>query len=85
MEEMKDNLKEGGLSASFVDSLTRSDLISAVQMAVWTYANASDGASNGLGYFASISTLKNKGTYFTQMHDFTNECWDWLPGKGQRS
>ncbi len=85
IEEMKANLKAAGLGADFVDSLTRSDIIAAVQMAVWTYANANDGAQNGLGYFASIHITKNIGIYFTPLHDHNNECWDWLPGKRQRS
>ena len=59
MEEMKANLKAGGLNPTFVDSLNRADLISAVQMAVWTYANAADGAAGGLGYFASVDVTKN--------------------------
>lgn len=85
LEEMKANLKAGGLKASFVDQLTRADIIAAVQTAVWTYANANDGASDGLGYFASIDIPRNDNTYFHALHDYTNECWDWLPGKGQRS
>ena len=84
ISEMKASLKAGGLGSDFVDSLTRADMIAAVQMAVWTYANAgeNDGA---LGYFASIDIPKNTGIYFTPLHDYTNECWEWLPGKRQRS
>ena len=85
MEQMKDNLKAGGLSASFVDSLNRADMIAAIQMAVWTYANAADGAAGGLGYQASIDITKNFGTYFTPLHDYTNEMWEWFPGAGGRS
>ena len=85
LDEMKANLKADGLDADFVDSLSRSDIISAVQMAIWTYANVEDGAKDGLGYFASIHITKNDGTYFTALHDTNNECWDWLPGKRQRS
>ena len=85
MEEMKANLKAGGLSATFVDSLNRADLISAVQMAVWTYANADDGAAGGLNYFASIDVTKNQGGHFTALHDYTNEQWEWFPGSGKRS
>jgi len=85
MSEMKANLRAGGLNAAFVDSLTRSDMISAVQMAVWSYANANDGASGGLGYFASIDITKNNGIYFTALHDTNNECRDWLPKQRQRS
>jgi len=85
MEQMKDNLKAGGLNASFVDSLNRADMIAAIQMAVWTYANAADGAAGGLGYQASIDITKNFGTYFTPLHDYTNEMWEWFPGAGGRS
>lgn len=85
VDEMKASLKAGGLSAEFVDSLTRGDMISAVQMAVWTYANSADGAEDGLAYFATIDTLKNDNIYFHPMHDYTNESWEWFPGKQQRS
>lgn len=85
MEQMKANLKAGGLDADFVDSLNRADLIAAVQMAVWTYANVADNAGEALGYFASVSVTKNQGIYFYAMHDYTNEMWEWLPGKRQRS
>lgn len=85
VDEMKERLIEGGLDTQFVESLTRADMISAVQMAVWSYANANDGAQDGLGYFASVNIPKNTGIYFTPLHDYTNECWDWLPGKRQRS
>ena len=81
MDEMKQRLKESGMDAEFVDSITRADMIAAVQMAVWTHANVAD----SLGYFASVDTTKNTGIYFTPLHDYTNEVWDWLPGKRQRS
>lgn len=79
MEQVKSNLKAAGYSADFVNSLTRSDMIAATQMAVWTYANAADGAQDGLGYFASIDITKNTGIYFTPLHDTNVETWDWLP------
>lgn len=82
VDEMKASLKAGGLSSEFVDSLTRGDMISAVQMAVWTYANAEDGAKEGLRYSSSLDTIKNSGTYMEAMHDYTNETWDWYPGAG---
>lgn len=85
MDEMKVQLKKGGLDSAFVDSLTRADMIAAVQMAVWSYANINDGAADGLQYFASIDVPKNTGIYFTPLHDYTNEIWDWLPGKRQRT
>lgn len=84
MEQMKANLKAGGLSSSFVDSLAREDLIAGAQMAVWTYANAADGAKDGLGYFATVSQRENNGTaYFTVLHDYTNETWYWQPEQGK--
>ena len=84
IEEMKANLLADGMTDEFVNSLSRADLISAVQMAVWTYANVKD--NNGsLGYFASVDTVKNTGIYFTPLHDYTNEMWEWFPGKRQRS
>ncbi|MBQ7118285.1 MAG: thioester domain-containing protein [Clostridia bacterium] len=85
IEEMKDRLKDGGMDADFVDGLTRADIIAAVQMAVWSYANINDAAVDGLEYFASIDVPKNTGIYFYPLHDYTNEIWDWLPGKRQRS
>ena len=85
MEQMKESLKEGGMDGNFVDSLTRADLISAVQMAVWSYANINDAAADGLQYFSTIDVTKNQGIYFTALHDYTSEIRDWLPGKRQRS
>lgn len=85
INQMKDKLKDGGLDAEFVDSLTRADLIAAVQMAVWSYANINDAAADGLEYFASIDVPNNKDIYFHAFHDYTNEIWDWLPGKRQRT
>lgn len=78
MEQMKAGLKAGGMDSGFVDSLTRSDMIAAVQMAVWTYANAGDGAADGLGYFASFDITKNIGSYFNPLHDHNNETKGWL-------
>ncbi len=85
ISEMKDRLKIGGLDSDFVDSLTRADIISAVQMAVWSYANINDAAADGLEYFASIDITKNIDLYFHPLHNYTNETWDWLPGKRQRT
>lgn len=83
LEEMKTRLKEAGMKAEFVDQITRSDAISAAQMAVWTYANAIEDES--YGYFASVDIRRNTGIYFTPLHDHTNEVWEWLPQERVRS
>lgn len=85
VDGMKESLKKGGMDEAFVDSLTRADMIAAVQMAVWSYANINDAAADGLSYFASIDVPKNRNIYFNPLHDYTNEIWDWLPGKRQRT
>ncbi|MBQ9913684.1 MAG: Ig domain-containing protein [Clostridia bacterium] len=85
MDEMKEKLKSSGMDGALVDSLNRADLISAVQMAVWSYANVNDAAAEGLEYFASIDIPRNTGIYFTPLHDYTNEMWEWYPGKRTRT
>lgn len=82
--QMKANLKAAGVDGDFVDSLNRADIISAVQMAIWHNAN-SDKYNHDDGYFASVDVTRNMGIYFTALHDYTNEVWEWLPGKRQRS
>lgn len=84
LDEMKERLLTNGVSKDFVDSLNRADAISATQLAIWTYAN-SDTLEEGSGYLATIDVPKNTGIYFTPLHDYTNELWEWLPGKKQRS
>lgn len=85
LDQMKANMKADGMDAAFVDSLTRSDIISGVQMAIWYYSIAEQMASEDAKYFSDISVTNNIGTYFTPMHDFTTELWQWLPAAGQRS
>ena len=85
MAEMKKNLTDFGMDPDFVGSLNRADLISAVQMAIWSFANINDAAADGLSYFASIDIPKNRNIYFNPLHDYTNEIWEWLPKKQQRS
>lgn len=84
LSEMKSRLRSGGLRSSFVDTLTRGDIIAAVQAAVWSYANAND-TDAAMQYFASIDVTRNTGLYFTPLHDYTNECWDWLAGERSRT
>ena len=62
LDEMKANMKANGLNAEFADSLTRSDIISAVQMAVWSYANASDSAQDHLKIYAISSNADGDKT-----------------------
>ena len=81
IEEMKEGLIEGGLSESYVNSLTRADIIGAVQMAIWRYSNSDLITEKTAGYYASLSVTKNTGVYFTPLHDYSNEIWDWFPGK----
>lgn len=85
MSKMKSNLIASGMNAEVVNSLNRADLIAGVQGAIWTYANAADMGGNVIAYFASIDITKNQGTYFTALHDYTNEMWEWLPGARGRS
>ena len=85
MDEMKAWLIENGLDADFVSTLNRADMIAAVQMSIWAYANKNDITAEGVEYFASIDVPKNIGKYFTPLHEYTNEIWDWLPGAKTRS
>ena len=39
MEQMRSSLIAGGFNADYANALTRSDMISAVQQAIWAYAN----------------------------------------------
>ena len=81
IDEMKQKLKDNGLSASYVDSLTRSDIISAVQMSIWHYTRKVD--PQLAGYTGSTSVTLNSGiSWFTSIHDSTNETWEWFPVKG---
>ena len=85
IDEMKANLKAGGLDPELVDDLNRADLISAVQSAIWTYANVDDNNGEPMQYFATINVAKNTGIYFYPMHDYTNEIVEWLPGTRTRT
>ena len=83
LDEMKSRLIAAGAKADFVSQISRSDAISAAQMAVWTYANAYDNGT--YGYFASVDITRNIGRYFTPLHDRNNEVWEWLAQGGRRS
>lgn len=78
IDEMKAELVKGGLSEEFVASLTRSDLITSVQMAVWAFANVNDETFNydNVTHYGGTLRMKNH-PYIPIMHDYSNECWDW--------
>ena len=82
---MKAGLIAGGLNKTFVDSLTRADMISAVQMAIWHFSNPEDVPANYPGYTATLNMKPYDGTYYTITHDYTNELWEWLPNKGRKT
>ena len=78
LEQMKSNLKEAGLQEEFVDQLTRSDVIAAVQMAIWAYANASEeDVLANMNYSATYDVIANRTNYMNPLHDYTNELWTW--------
>ena len=78
LEQMKANLKAGGLNAEFVDTLTRSDIISAVQMAVWAYANSdSESIASNVIYGATYDVMKASSLFAKPIHDDTNELWSY--------
>lgn len=79
IDEMKAELIEGGMDADVVASLTRSDLITGVQMAIWAYANVNDenfSYENVTSYGGSLR-MRNHPYIPKIMHDYTNECWNW--------
>lgn len=78
MDEMKTNLKSAGFEEEFVNSLTRGDIIAAVQMSIWAYANSSDdNIAANVVYGSTYDVTNNATTYMNPLHDYTNECWDW--------
>ena len=85
LDQMKENLKENGLSSDFVESLTRSDIIAAVQMAVWAYANSdSEDLAANLAYSATYDITANSANYMSPLHDYTNELWTyWTTNSGK--
>ena len=77
MDEMKTRLKDLGLDEDFVDSLNRSDIICAVQMAIWAYSNMSkEKIDQSVFYGGSLDMSKVPGI-MTPIHNYNNELWDW--------
>lgn len=85
VDEMKAKLIADGLDADFVNSLNRGDMISAVQLAIWQYSNYDAVIKKGARYYATVDVTKNSGVWFTPLHDFSNEIWEWFPAGGGRT
>lgn len=76
LDEMRANLKEAGFS--YADELTRSDLIAAVQFAIWRYANEWTNPDDIIAHttYGGTYNAHNVG-FFVRLHDYRNELWDW--------
>jgi len=76
IDQMKADLKAAGLE--FADELTRAEIISAVQAAIWAYANVDMGEYK----YSQTFDIPTNTQWGTVMHDYTNEMdvW-WNAGK----
>ncbi|MBO6062330.1 MAG: Cys-Gln thioester bond-forming surface protein, partial [Clostridia bacterium] len=86
MDEMKQLLIERGFPAEKANALTRSDMISAVQMAIWSYANIStylepDYLENITHYGGTAEIVRLPDARYwlrtPTLHDYRNEMWIW--------
>ena len=82
MDQMKSNLIAGGFNASYANALTRSDMIAAVQQAIWAYANRSNmdniTASTTYGGTAEVIDYPYPSRRLIKtMNDYRGELWDW--------
>ena len=78
MEEMKANLKAAGFERA--DDLNRSDIISAVQFAIWRYSNEWTNPEEIIERTTYGGSFRSESLgYFDQLHIYTNEIWDWWP------
>ncbi len=75
LDEMKAQLKSDGVDADFVDSLTRGDVVSAVQFAIWAYANPT--YSDAIAEYGGTIEMTNNSIFRNPIHDYTNEIWSW--------
>lgn len=77
VDEMKANLKAGGFEEA--DNLTRAEIITAVQAAIWSYANDEDGD------YAYLKTyhVPDNPQWGKILHDYTGEMEVWWK-KGKR-
>ena len=77
IEEMKQYLVDNGFDPETARALTRSDLIAAVQWAVWFYSNyEEDTAYRGT---AALMEARDRRDYLLlpSLHDYRNEDWTW--------
>ena len=82
LDEMKDQMKTAGFS--WADDLTRSDVIAAVQFAIWRYANQWTDRQEIMEhttYGATFNASPERIRYFDQLHVYLNELWNWWPEK----
>ncbi len=77
VDEMKTNLKGLGLDDDFVDSLNRSDIICAVQMAIWAYSNMSKEKIDQCVFYGGSLDMSKVPGIMTPIHNYNNELWDW--------
>ena len=70
LEQMKKNLAKEGFADA--DKLTRADIIAAVQVAVWNYAND----AKELEYSQTFDVPTNT-QWGTVLHDYTNDMYQW--------
>lgn len=75
LEQMKSNLASAGYPN--VDKLTRGDIITAVQFAIWRYSNATYKHADGIDKYGE--TTNNNLSYARPYHDYSNELWHWWP------
>ena len=76
LEEMKKGLEEAGFAGA--KDLTRAEVITAVQAAIWAYANTDVGEY----YYSQTFDVPTNSQWGGTIHDFTNEMdvW-WQTGK----
>ena len=74
LEQMKSDLQRAGFPNA--DKLTRGDIITAVQFAIWRYSNAEYKHVDGIDRYGE-TTNNTQLSYAKAYHDYTNELWHW--------
>ena len=79
MDEMKEFLLARGFDPEMTKNLTRSDLIAAVQMAIWTYSNAPNKEEFVYEGTCAPIEARDRRDYLLlpSLHDYRNEDWTW--------